>query len=92
MAILIATAHMLGDLWACFPREYLKKSNLVRFNVNLYTILAPPPTSFFACYMRPSQVSFLAYYMGAPSNRFLYTYFMGALQISFFAHYLGVPP
>ena len=88
--IMISAAHMLGGSWACSLRKFLKKkSNLVRFDVSLHTILGPPPpppppqTSSFACYMRPHSgpfLSFLAYYMGAPSDQFLRIEYGGPLR------------
>ena len=40
---MISAAHMLGGLWACSLREFLKKKcNSVRFDVSLHTILRPP--------------------------------------------------
>ena len=55
----------------------------MRFDVSLYTILWPPQTSFFACYMRPHPgpfLSFLAYYMGVPSDQFLRIEYGGPLR------------
>ena len=40
--IMISAGHMLGGSWACYLRKILKKCNLVRFHVSLYTILGPP--------------------------------------------------
>ena len=75
---------MLGGSWAWSLRKFLKKKcNLVRFDVSLHTILGPPQTSSFACYMRPHSgpfLSFLAYYMGAPSEQFLRINYGGPLR------------
>ena len=66
-----------------FPQKiFEKKCNLVRFDVSLHTILGPPDNSF-ACYMRPHSgpfLSFLAYYMGAPSDQFLRIEYGGPLR------------
>ena len=83
--LMISAAHMLGGSWACSLRKFLKnKCNLVRFDVSLHTILWPPPqTSSFACYMRPHSgpfLSFLAYYMGTPSEQFLRIDYGGPLR------------
>ena len=102
---MISAGHMLGGSWACSLSKFLKKCNLVRFDVSLYAILGPPPpqTSSFACYMRPHSgplISFLAYYMGAPSDQFLhllwrppYVFFYTVWGPSdhFFAYYIGAP-
>ena len=82
---MISAADMLGGSWACSLKNFLKKKcNLVRFDVSLHTILGPPPqTSSFACYMRPHSgpfLSFLAYYMGAPSEQFLRIDYGGPLR------------
>ena len=73
----------------------------MRFDVSLYTILGPPQTSSFTCCMRPHSgpfLSFLAYYMGAPSDQFLhllwrppYVFFYGGPSDHFFAYYIGAP-
>ena len=80
----------------------------MRFDVSLHTILGPPPpqTSSFACYMRPHSgpfLSFLAYYMGAPSEQFLRIDYGGPLRsvyslimeasilMYFFSYYMGAP-
>ena len=48
--------------------------------------------SFFAFYMGPPQVSFFAYYMGAPPQVSFFAYYMGApLRSCFFAYYVGAP-
>ena len=57
---------MLGGSWAALgtfpPRKFGKKYTLVRFDVSLHTILAPPPprpvSSHTIC--GPTQVRFLA--------------------------------
>ena len=41
--IMISAGHMLGGSWACSLSKFLKKCNLVRFDVSLYAILGPPP-------------------------------------------------
>ena len=93
-----------------FPqRIFEKKCSSLRFyhDVFLHTISAPPPpqTSSFACYMRHHSgpfLSFLAYYMGAPSDQFIHllwgasilmTFFIlyGGPSDHFFAYYIGAP-
>ena len=75
---MISAAHMLAGPWACSLGEFLKKKcNLVLFYVSLHTILVlgSHQTSSFACYMRHHSgpfLSFVAYYMGAPSDQFLH--------------------
>ena len=89
--IMISAGHMLGGSWVCSFRKFLKKCNLVRFDISLYTILGPPPqTSSFACYMRPHSgpfLSFLVYYMGAPSDQFLHL--LWRPPYVFFSYYMG---
>ena len=51
-----------------------------------------PQTSSFACYMRPHSglfLSFLAYYMGAPSDQFLHL--LWRPHYVFFSYYMGAP-
>ena len=105
---MVSAAHMLGGSWACSLREFLKKKcSSLRFyhDVFLHTILAPPQTSSFACYMRHHSgpfLSFLAYYMGAPSDQFihllwgprslcLFFILYGGPSDHFFAYYIGAP-
>ena len=71
--LMISAAHMLGGSWACSLRKFLKKKcNLVCFDVSLHTILGPPRQvpSHAICGPTPF-LSFLSYYMGAPSEQFL---------------------
>ena len=68
-----------------FPQEFfLKKFNLVRFDVLAYYSRAPPPqTSSFAGYIRPHSgpfLSFLAYNMGVSSDQFLRIEYGGPLR------------
>ena len=104
---MISAAHMLGGSWACSLREFLKKNAtwcVLMFLCILYKLLGPPQTSSFACYMRHYSgpfLSFLAYYMGAPSDQFLhllwrppYVFFFilyGGPSDQFFAYYIGAP-
>ena len=86
---MISARHMLGGSWACSLRKFLKKKcNLVRFDVSLYTILGPPRQVPSHAICGPTQVRFLAYYMGAPSDQFLHLLYLGP-QITFFAYYIG---
>ena len=59
-----------------FPQKKIgKKCNLVRFDVSLHTIIGPPrqvPSHPF--------FSYLAYYMGAPSDQFLRIEYGGPLR------------
>ena len=82
-----------------FPQKKIgKKCNLVRFDVSLHTIIGPPrqvPSHPF--------FSFLAYYMGAPSDQFLRIEYGGPLRsvsslimeaslcLVFFSYYMGAP-
>ena len=79
--IITSAGHMLGGSWTCSIRKFLKKKcNLA------------PQTSSFACYMRPhsgSFLSFLAYYMGAPSDQFLQL--LWRPPYVFFSYYMGAP-
>ena len=105
---MILAAHMLLGSWECSIGKIVEKNNnLVRFDVSLYTILGPPQISSFACYMRPHSgpiLSFLAYYMGAPSDQFLRIEYGGPLRsVSslimeaslimpvLFSYYIGAP-
>ena len=91
--IMISAGHMLGGSWACSLENLKKKCNLVRFDVFLYTILGHPQTSSFACYMRPHSspfLSFLAYYMGAPSAQFLHLLWRPP-YVFFSSYYMGAP-
>ena len=67
----ISAANKLGG-WCMGmnQKKEIKTSNLVRFDVFLQTILAPPPqTSFFPPYMGPPSGQVLnVLYMGAPSD------------------------
>ena len=59
--IMISAAHMLGGSWACSLRKlFLKKCNLVRFDVSLHTILGPPRQVPLHAICSPTQVRFLA--------------------------------
>ena len=83
---MISAAHILGGSWACSLRKFLKKKcNLERFDVSLHTILGPPPprqVPSHAICGPPSGpfISFLAYYMGAPSEQFLRIDYGGPLR------------
>ena len=92
--ILISAVHMLEGSWACSLRKFLKKKcNLVRFDVSLHTIIEPPPTISFACYMRSHSgpfLSFLAYYMGALSDQFLRLLWRPP-YVFFFSYYMETP-
>ena len=60
-----------------------KKCNLVRFDVSLHTILGPPrqvPLHAICGPTRGPFLSFLAYYMGAPSEQFLRIDYGGPLR------------
>ena len=96
---------MLGGSWACSLRKFLKKNATWCVLMFLYILFyGPPQTSSFACYMRPHSgpfLSFLAYYMGAPSDQFLhllwrppyvfFSYCMGAPRIISLHPILGPP-
>ena len=56
----ISGTHARGLLSRFPPRKFGKKCILVRFDVSLHTILGPPQTSFFACYMRSHSGPFLS--------------------------------
>ena len=58
--IMISAGHMLGGSWACSLRNVLKKCNLLRFHVSLYTILGPPRQVPLHAICGPTQVRFLA--------------------------------
>ena len=103
---MISAAHMLGGSWACSLRKFLKKKcNLVRFDVPLHTMLGPPrQVPSHAIYAAPlrSVFSFLAYYMGAPSDQCLGIEYGGPLRsisslimeaslCCFFSNYMGAP-
>ena len=66
--IMISVAHVLGGSWACSleKKKLKKKSNLVRFDVSLHAILGPPRPVPSHAIWAPTQVRFLAYYMGTP--------------------------
>ena len=102
--ILISAVHMLEGSWACSLRKiFEKKCNLVYFDVSLHTILEPPQTISFACYMRSHPgpfLSLLAYYIGAPSDQVLHIKYGGPLRsvsslimeaslCGFFSYYMG---
>ena len=61
MKIMISAAHMLGAR-GHVPSEncFLKKCNLVRFDVSLHTILGPPRLVPLHVICIPTQVRFLA--------------------------------
>ena len=87
---MISAGHMVRGSWACSIRKFWKKCNLVRFGVSLYTIILGPPRqvpSHAIC--GPTQVRFLAYYMGAPSDQFLHL--LWRPPYVFFSYYMGVP-
>ena len=90
---MISAGHMLGGSWACSLRKFLKKCNLVRFDISCFVYyIRAPQTSSFACYMRPHSgpfLSFLAYYMGAPSDQFLHL--LWRPPYVFFSYYMGAP-
>ena len=58
--IMILAGHMRGGSWASSLRKFLKKSNLVCFDVSLYTILGPPRQVPSHAICGPTQVCFLA--------------------------------
>ena len=58
--IMISAGHMLGGSWACSLRNFLKKCNLLRSDVSLYTILGPPRQVPSHAICGPTQVRFLA--------------------------------
>ena len=82
--LMISAAHMLGGSWACSLRKFLeKKCNLERFDVSLHTILGPPrqvPSHAICGPHSGPFLSFLAYYMGAPSEQFLRIDYGGPLR------------
>ena len=64
----ISGTHARG-LVGMFPQKFLK--NLVCFDVSLHTILGPPRQVPSHAICGPTQVRFLAYYMGGHSDQFL---------------------
>ena len=93
---MISAAHMLGGSWACSLRKFLeKKCNLERFDVSLHTILGPPrqvPSHAICGPLSGPFLSFLAYYMGAPSEQVFSHRLWGPPQISLFTYYGGLDP
>ena len=76
----ISGTHARGLLSRFPPRKFGKKCILVRFDVSLHTILGPPrPVSLHAI-CDPTQVRFLAYYMGASSDQFLCIEYGGPIK------------
>ena len=83
---MISAAHMhVGDsMWACFLGKYFEKNAFVAFWCVFAYYIRALQTSSFACYMRPAHsgpfLSFLAYYMEAPSDQFLRIEYGGPLE------------
>ena len=101
--ILISAAHMLGGSWAYHvPSEnFWKKMQLGAFWCFFAYYIRGLQISSFACYMLPHSgpfLSFLAYYMGAPSDQFLRIEYGGPLRsvsslimeaLCLFSYYVG---
>ena len=72
--IMISAAHMLGVSWACSLRRKLEKN--ATWCVLMFLCIPGPPRQV------PSHpfFSYLAYYMGAPSDQFLRIEYGGPLR------------